>query len=223
MNLEILLRGAMVGFVASVTLGPVAVMCIQRTLSKNRMSGFVSGLGAATGDSIFAMLAYFFVAIISPFIETHLMIFKIVAGVCIAGVGIYFFFKNPVVQIRKNRAGKSSLGQDYASTLALTLTNPAYILMLLIWFSTFNVGSENEAAAAATGYAQTVSTASEVGAGAQVVLGFFCGAVVWWGALTSLVGLLRGRFRPRHLLWINRCAGALITALGGAAILWAFV
>jgi threonine/homoserine/homoserine lactone efflux protein len=212
MDLEILLRGLMVGFVASVTLGPVAVMCIQRTLSKNRMSGFVSGLGAATGDSIFAMAAYFFVAIISPFIETHLMLFKIAGGLCIAAVGVYFFLKNPVVQIRKNRAGKTSLLQDYASTLVLTLTNPAFILMLLLWFSTFNVSADDGAA-----------TAEKVGAGAQIILGFFCGATVWWGALTSLVGLLRGRFRPRHLLWINRCAGGLITALGVSAIIWAFV
>lgn len=202
----------MAGFLASITLGPVGVMCIQRTLSKNRMSGWISGLGAATGDSIFAILAYFFVAIINPFIETHLMIFKLVGGVCVAAVGIHFLLKNPVVQIRKNRAGKSSYGQDYASTMALTLTNPAYVLWLLVIFSAFNVSADE----AATG-------ASKVGMGAQAVLGFFCGALTWWTMLTSLVGLLRSRFRPRHLLWINRGAGSLIIALGAAAIISAFV
>ncbi len=125
MNLEILLRGLFVGFLASITLGPVCVMCIQRTLSKNRLSGFVSGLGAATADTIFAISAYFFVAVISGFIESNIQIIKIIGGVCIIGVGIHFFLKNPVVQIRRNRAGKSNLGQDYASTFVLTLTNVA--------------------------------------------------------------------------------------------------
>lgn len=212
MNFEILLRGLIVGLLASITLGPVGVMCIQRTLSKSRVSGFVSGLGAATADSIFATLAYFFVAIIASVIESHLQILKIVGGICVLGVGVHFFLKNPVVQIRRNRAGKSNLWQDYASTFVLTLTNPGFILWLLVIFSAFNVSAD-----------QGVATPSHVGKGAQMILGFFGGAAFWWFALSSVVGLFRRNFRPRYLLWINRSAGVVITSLGVAAIVSAFV
>lgn len=213
MNLEILLRGLFVGFLASITLGPVCVMCIQRTLSKNRLSGFVSGLGAATADSIFAVLAYFFVAVISGVIESNIQIIKIIGGVCIIGVGIYFFLKNPVVQIRRNRAGKSNLGQDYASTFILTLTNPGIILWQLVMFSALGVRTEQA----------EVPGASEIAMGCQMVLGFLCGAVAWWLILTGFVGLFRRNFRPRYLLWMNRIAGATITLLGVVTIISAFV
>jgi threonine/homoserine/homoserine lactone efflux protein len=206
MNFEVLLRGLTVGLIASITLGPVGVMCIQRTLSKSRLSGFVSGVGAATADMIFAILAYFFVAIISSIIESNLQILKIVGGICVVGVGVHFFLKNPVVQIRRNRAGKTNLWQDYASTFVLTLTNPGFILWLLIIFSAFNVG-----------------TATSAGTGSQMILGFFSGAIAWWFILTSAIGLFRNRFRPRHLLWINRGAGVLIICLGAAAIISAFI
>ena len=213
MGFEILLRGLTVGLIASITLGPVGVMCIQRTLSKNRQSGLVSGLGAAVADAIFAILAYFFIAIISSVIESHLQILKILGGICVVIVGVNIFLKNPVVQIRRNRAGKSNLWQDFASTFVLTLTNPAFILWLLVIFSAFNVGS-------AEGGEMTFST---IKTGLLMIGGFFGGAVAWWLLLTSVISLFRRRFRPRHLLWINRIAGVLITLLGAVAIISAFV
>ena len=45
--LDVMFRGICVGVAASITVGPVAVLCIQRTLSKSRRSGIVSGLGVA--------------------------------------------------------------------------------------------------------------------------------------------------------------------------------
>ena len=215
MNIEILVRGVMVGLLASITLGPIGIMCIQRTLSKSRASGFVSGLGAATADSIFATLAYFFVSVISSTIESNIQIIKIVGGIFVLAVGIHYFLKNPVVQIRRNRAGKSRLVQDYASTFMLTLTNPAFILWLLVVFSAFGVNSGDVAGDGIT--------PSKIGIGAQEILGFFAGAAAWWFILTFTVSLFRNRFRPRHLLWINRIAGTLITSLGAAAIISAFV
>lgn len=213
MNIEILLRGVMVGLLASITLGPVGIMCIQRTLSKSRAAGFASGLGAAVADTLSATLAYFFIAVISAVIENNLQVLKVVGGVFVAGVGIHYFLKNPVVQIRRNRAGKTNLAQDFASTFALTLTNPAFILWLLVIFSAFGVDADP---------AQEMSV-SRVGAGAQMILGFFGGATAWWFVLTFVVSLFRRRFRPRHLLWINRIAGALISALGVGVIISAFV
>ncbi len=213
MNIEILMRGVVVGLLASITLGPVGVMCIQRTLSKSRAAGFASGLGAAVADTLSATFAYFFIAVISAVIESNLQILKVVGGVFVAGVGIHYFLKNPVVQIRRNRAGKSNLVQDFVSTFALTLTNPAFVLWLLVIFSALGVNVDS-------GQQFDVS---RVGAGAQMILGFFGGATAWWFVLTFVVSLFRRRFRPRHLLWINRIAGALISALGVGVIVSAFV
>jgi threonine/homoserine/homoserine lactone efflux protein len=213
MNIEILMRGVVIGLLASITLGPVGIMCIQRTLSKSRASGFISGVGAATADSISATFAYFFIAIISPVLENHMGVIKIVGGAAVAAVGIHYFLKNPVVQIRRNRAGRANLVQDWVSTFALTLTNPAFMLWLLVIFSALGVSADPD----------VELTSSEVGTGAQVILGFFAGAVAWWFVLTSTVSLFRSKFRPRHLLWINRIAGGIITSLGGAAIISAFI
>ena len=49
--LQILIGGFCVGLASSVTVGPVAVLCIQRTLSKGYLSGIFSGLGVAVAEN----------------------------------------------------------------------------------------------------------------------------------------------------------------------------
>lgn len=68
---ETLFRGICVGIAASITVGPVAVLCIQRTLSKSRRSGIVSGIGVACADTFMAMAALFFYSMLQAQIEQY--------------------------------------------------------------------------------------------------------------------------------------------------------
>ena len=125
---DVYTQGILIGLVASIPLGPIGLLCIQRTLSKSHRSGFVSGLGAATADSMFATVALFSLTVVMSFIENNMAIIKALGGISVVIVGVTIFLKNPVVQIRRNRAGKGhNLWGDYLSVFFLTLTNPAYI------------------------------------------------------------------------------------------------
>lgn len=138
--LEILFNGFCVGLASSVTVGPVAVLCIQRTLSKGHLSGLVSGFGIACADALLAILAFSVFAMLKPYIDQYNTIIQICAGVFVIIVGIFIFFKNPVPQIRKNRAGKKKLWQDFASMFGFTLANFVVIIpYILAFFAMFNV------------------------------------------------------------------------------------
>ena len=54
--LEIVIKGVLIGIVASAPMGPVGVLCIQRTLNKGRIYGLVTGTGAALSDILYALL-----------------------------------------------------------------------------------------------------------------------------------------------------------------------
>ncbi len=198
---DLFFRGLFLGVAASVPLGPVGILCIQRTLSKRLKSGFLSGLGAATADLIFASVAFFSLAMITSFIESNQIIITLVGGLCIVIVGVNIFFTNPEVQIRRNRAGKTSYWQDYISVFFVTLANPAFILVYVALFATFGLSNE-------MGRLN----------GMAMLTGVFAGCTLWWLLLTSAVNLVRKRFSPRHLLWMNRIAGFVIAALGIAAM-----
>lgn len=207
MHLNIILKGFLIGLLASIPLGPIGVLCIQRTLSKKFRSGFLSGLGAASADTLFALGAMFSLSLVMSFVENNMNLLKVVGGICIVILGITIYYKNPIVQIRRNRARQSNLWKDYLSVFFLTLTNPSYILVFVALFATFGVSE------------MQLSLFTKL----TLILGVLTGAATWWFLLTFSLNLVRSRFKPRHLFWINRIAGAAIVVLGAVAILSIFI
>lgn len=207
MLLSAILRGWIVGMLASMLPGPIWVLCIQRTISKTQKSGFMSGLGASVADTIYAMIAFFSLSLVLGFVDKHTMIITIIGGLIIAAIGAKIFLSNPIVQIRRNRAGKSNLWQDFLSVFGIAIANPIYIFFFIFLFAAFGVSHDSLG----------------MFNGTLMIAGVFLGSASWWFALTFLVSLLRDKFRPRHLLYINRWSGAIITILGLGAILLMFL
>ena len=186
--------------------GPVGVLCIQRTLSKNQKSGFVSGLGAAAADTVYACIAFFSLAFIVDFIERNAMLITTLGGLVVIGLGIKILFSNPVIQIRRNRAGKSNLWQDFLTVFLVTIANPVYVFFFIILFALFGLNT----------------TSVGMWQSSLMIVGVFLGGAAWWFTLSFLVSLFRKRFRPRHLLWINRVAAVIVIILGIGAVLLEF-
>jgi threonine/homoserine/homoserine lactone efflux protein len=208
--IEILIGGLLVGLASSVTVGPVAVLCIQRTLSRGYLSGIFSGLGVASADTLMAILAFSVYALLKSYIDQYNTIIQFCGGLFVVIVGVLIFFKNPVPQIRKNRTGRSALWQDFASMFGFTLANFVVVIpYILAFFTMFNIDlSLNvEAESAAAHVEQWVNNVLVLG-------GFLLGAMSWWIALTSIINIFRKGFKPRHMLAINRIAGIVICALG---------
>lgn len=210
--LQILFSGLCVGLASSVTVGPVAVLCIQRTLSKGHLAGIISGLGIACADTIMAILAFTVYALLKSYIDEYNTAIQLCGGIFVVIVGIFIFFKNPVPQIRKNRAGYSALWQDFASMFGFTLANFVVVIpYILAFFTMFNIDlsvSDGEA------LSEAVPVVSRMLRNVLVLGGFLLGAVLWWISLTSLINIFRKGFRPRHMLTINRIAGIIISTLG---------
>ena len=212
-NLEILLRGIAVGVAASITVGPVAVLCIQRTLSKTTKAGVFSGLGVACADTLMAIIAYFFFAMMQAQIEQYRHILSLVGGGFVVVVGVYIFFQNPVPQIRRNRAGNSTLWKDFASMFGFTIANFVVVVpYILAFFAMFGVGADGN-----------IRDTSSLMRGVCIIVGFLIGACAWWTSLTLVISLFRRKFRPRHLITINHVAGIIVGLLGIYTILSTFL
>ncbi len=181
--LQILLSGMCVGLASSVTVGPVAVLCIQRTLSKGRTSGLMSGLGIACADTMMAIFSFTVYALLKSQIDRYDTTIQICGGVFVIAVGIFIFFKNPVPQIRKNRAGRTNLWQDFGSMLGFTLANFVVVIpYILAFFTMFSIdlnssdGTAEADAAAITlladedGYDATISVSADAATSIQAAV-----------------------------------------------------
>src|SRR5438552_7870050 len=80
MLLVLLLKGIAVGLVIAVPVGPVGVLCIRRTIFEGRLFGFLSGLGAASADTIFGIIAGFGLTVISHLLRDYQEWMRVAGG-----------------------------------------------------------------------------------------------------------------------------------------------
>jgi threonine/homoserine/homoserine lactone efflux protein len=195
----IYLKGLIIGFSIAAPVGPIGVLCIRRTLAQGRAIGLVSGLGAASADAFYGCIAGFGLTAISSFLVDQQDWFRLIGGAFLCYLGIRTLLAHPAEQSAEV-SSKNGLPAAYASTLALTLTNPATILAFAAIFTSLGAASE--------GY----------GAALILVAGVFSGSALWWLILSGGVSLLRGSFTPRRLRWVNWISGAILITFGIVAI-----
>ena len=201
MLLLFFLKGIVVGIVIAVPVGPVGVMCVRRTVIEGKLAGFVSGLGAATADAVFGVIAGFGLSVVSDLLISYQHWLRIAGAGLLLVVGGHSLLARQPPKLGSARKPES-LSWYYVSTFALTLTNPITILAFVAIF----------AAVGLTGAEATLGRA------ATLVLGVWVGSLLWWFALSFGVGFFLRSFEPRHLRWINRGSGAILF-LSGATLL----
>ena len=202
LNLPIFLQGLLLGLAIAAPVGPIGVLCIQRTLQNGRAAGFLSGLGAATADAFYGAVAAFGLTTVTGFLTRQQNWLSLVGGLFLLYLGVKSWFRppsNPDLAEAALVTGYSSYLSYYSSTVFLTLTNPATILSFVVIFAGVGVTSSQEA-----GWRPA----------ALLVWGVFVGSAIWWFLLSGGVSLLRGRLTPNLLRWVNRAAGLIIGGFG---------
>jgi threonine/homoserine/homoserine lactone efflux protein len=195
MDLELPLRGLAAGFIIAAPVGPVNVLCIQRTLEKGWKPGIVSGLGAAFGDSMYGGVAGFSISIIIQFLIEEEFWFRLIGGTLLIGIGIVYYFRPPLsIEARKDRVSANS---DFIAAFLLTIANPTTVLSFLTVLATLGLGRQRP-------LWQT----------SLLIAGIFCGSMTWWIILASGASLLRRKITDRVMGWMNRVAGLAIGTFG---------
>lgn len=200
MDYSLFLRGLVIGFSIAAPVGPIGVLCIRRTLADGRLSGLVSGLGAATADAIYGCVAGFGLTFISSFLVGQLLWLRLFGGLFLLYLGIKTLLSKPAEQAA-TASGTGLLGA-YVSTFLLTVTNPLTILSFVAIFAGLGLASTSGSYASAL----------------ILVLGVFLGSALWWFLLVGGVGLFRTKFNTQGLLWVNRISGMIITVFGVVAL-----
>lgn len=189
--MDFLWRGLVLGFTIAAPVGPIGLLCIQRTVALGWRHGFVAGLGAATADAFYSAVAALGLSVVSNFLISQSFWLRLSGGIFLLFLGLRVFLLSPPQ--RTAISAMRRLGGVYLSTLLLTLTNPMTILSFAAFFAGFGFGAGT-------------STASAV----LLVVGVFLGSACWWLLLSSAAGLLWRRLGPPFLAWINRISGFAI-------------
>ena len=186
----ILFKGLILGFLIAAPVGPIGVLCIQRTLSKGRVSGFVSGLGAATADAFYGAVAAFGLVVISNVLIEQQFILRLCGGIFLLYTGLKIFYSKPRENSRIE--SKTNLMTDYISTFFLTITNPITIISFTALFT-------------GIGFMRGTFTTSGF-----LVAGVFLGSALWWLILSFGIKWIQFNVKNFSLELINKISGTVI-------------
>lgn len=187
-------RGIAIGLIISAPMGPVGMLCIQRTLDKGRRAGFYTGIGAALSDLFYALLTGFGLSFIEEFLERNSNIIQLAGSVVLIGFGIYLFRKNPTKSLRKPSEETVSVKKSILGGFLFTFSNPLILFLIVGLFARFNfLLPEFKVYQYFTGFAF-----------------IFCGALLWWWFITFSISKVRNHFNIRSMWLINRIIGAII-------------
>ncbi|MDR0962281.1 MAG: LysE family translocator [Mediterranea sp.] len=192
--INLLWKGIIIGVVVSAPLGPVGILCIQRTLNKGRWYGFVTGLGASLSDIFYALLTGYGMSFVFDYVNQNIYYLQLLGSIMLLAFGIYTFRSNPVRSIRPVSANKGTYLHNFVTAFAVTLSNPLVIFLFIGLFARFSFVSEGVLVSeAVTGY-----------------LAIALGALMWWFGITFFVNKVRSRFNLRGIWLLNRIIGTIV-------------
>ncbi len=195
-------KGLLIGFAIAVPVGPIGFLCLRRTIVYGRITGFVSGLGAATADAFYGLVAALGLTAISSFLLRMEHWLHLFGGLFLFGLGL----KTALAKAPAKEAATAvappppqrSWHAAYLSTLALTLTSPATIIAFIAIFAGLGLGSQHLGRLHAF----------------ELVGGVFAGSSLWWLTLSLGAGKLRDKLRAEALHTVHVVSGLFIMALG---------
>ncbi len=193
-----IIKGLIIGFAIAAPVGPIGVLCIRRSLVNGWKVGVATGLGAASADAIYGCIAALGLTIVSDLLVNQQGWFKLIGGAFLIYLGIKTLLSQPSQTPQETKS--TGLISAYLSTWFLTITNPMTILSFIAIFAGVGLGSSTNSM------------------GLWLVLGVFCGSLLWWLLLSSGVTIIRKSFKPAGLIWVNRISGLIIIAFGIVAI-----
>jgi len=188
-------KGVAAGFVVAAPVGPVAVLCIQRTIANGLVSGYATGFGAAVADMLYGMVAAYGVSFIADFLSDNGVAFRLVGGIVLVVMAVRMTSSR--AETAEDRGAHNLIG-DFVSALVVTGTNPITLIAFGVVFTTIGVASAG----------QNFDLAE------ALILGVLVGAMGWWLTLVWLTALFRRYVGEFPILWVNWISAAIVMGCG---------
>lgn len=194
-TLDLVIKGIIIGVVASAPMGPVGILCIQRTLNKGRWYGFITGIGAAFSDIIYAVATGVGMSYVMDFIEnkTNMFYLQLIGSIMLFLFGLYTYRSNPAQSLRPVSKDKGTLVYNLVTAFGVTFSNPLIVFLFVALFARFAFVVPEHLFQQSVGY-----------------LSIFFGALLWWFALAYVINKVRTSFDVSRIRVFNRIIGAVV-------------
>ena len=196
-----ILKGLLIGICASVPLGPIAILVLQKSLSEGHRAGFMAGLGACLVDTLYAVIAMFALAFAESFIEDHRILIMVGGGIIVILLGCSMAFKDPFRKMKEEHQTPSYSLKDFFQAVIMGISNPGAIFVIFALFAFFGIQLEPHDFRVA-----------------PILLSLSGGSALYWFLFSWALSRFRKNFKLSTLLWLNRAAGVIVIIIGIALV-----
>jgi len=196
MDASIFFKGVAVGLIIAPPVGPIAAVCVQRTLDHGRIQGMISGLGAATGDAFLAFITVFGLAFASNFLVREQVWLRLVGGGLLCCLGALIVLRKPTQKVAWG-LGSNHIA-NFVSMFLLTLANPGTFITLAALFAGFGL----------------IRPDSDNVWRGLLVGGVFTGSQLSWTVLCSAANKVQGMFSQSKRTLLNKITGVVVIVFG---------
>ena len=193
--LDMIFKGLVIGVLASAPMGPVGILCVQRTLNKGRWYGFVTGIGATASDLFYALITGLGMSFVMDLVNNsqNRFFLQIAGSIMLLAFGIFTFRSNPTKNMHHSGTNKGSLIHNGVTAFLVTISNPLIILLFMACFAQLAFIMPGHPIEMCIGY-----------------LSIVCGAILWWFGLTWLIDVIRTKFEDYGIIINNRIIGSVV-------------
>lgn len=191
-------KASVIGLSIAAPVGPIGLLCMQRTLLGGTKAGLSCGLGAATADAIYGAIGAFGLTAATQLFTSLTTPLALFGGLFLIWMGFQLLRVSTASKAASINGGEGASSiKAFGSTMLLTLANPMTILSFVAVFSALNG-----------------SMALSTGSATTMVVGVFAGSAAWWLMLSVVVSLIRHKIDPSVMGLINKAAGGLLLLFG---------
>lgn len=190
------IKGIILGIVISMPMGPISILCIQRTLYHGVKIGLITAIGSAFADGIYASIAAFGFTAIIDFLTGYQLWIHLVGSIFLLAMGISMI-RSPAQALDTPLLRESKAIPAFVSAFFMTMTNPVTIFSFMAVFAGLGFESFSQ------GFNQAIYT----------VLGIMAGSTLWEFMLSiSVKGIFHKRLNHSMMRIINFVSGSTILA-----------
>ncbi len=200
MDYSLIIKGFLVGVLVAAPIGPTGILWLRRILSIGRMYGFLSGVGSAVGEIIYASALIFGISWISEYTEKYKNPLQITVGILFILLGLYTFFRT--IDAAGIHEEKKKYLKAFSSGLVITMANPHLMFMFMGFFVFMKIGDISH----------------NLNASLTLLGSIFVGSVSIWAFFVAIYSQLKHRFSPRLIKQINHTVGVALIIFGIIAL-----
>lgn len=200
---EAFLKGIALGFLLSISVGPVIFSIIKQSLNNGHKGGMAFVLGVSASDITLVLISNVFTELFRS-ISSHRTEIGIAGSIFLIIMGVYFlFFKKVMVNEQGqqviSRFRKRDMAKLFLSGFFMNTLNPAVFIFWITTSTTFIYHTIQE----------------------RIVIFTTCLLLVLSGdiAKVMLAGKIRNRLTPHNIHNINRLNGIILIGFG-IALIW---